>query len=226
MKKILISLTLGFSGLALAVCPELTGTHWELTTPVTNTTICKSEYEIAYNREFKIPHYVVEPGVSVCTIVRNKQFKADYKIPTTQQANKSAYRQSDYDIGHLAAAANHSCGQVAYNQTFLFTNAAPQVANFNRGQWRSLEKHIQTKFPTSLVYTGVVFPDSTAPRLGVNQIAVPTHFWKILVLDNGTTQGYLMENREYAPGEKYTNFIVDITKIEHLANVKLIKINR
>ena len=204
-----------------ATCPGLTS---QLTSKLESSdpsvTLCKSGYEIAYNTTHKIPHFVVEPRVSVCTIVRTKQFGAGSAIQSTKQANKSAYRQSDYDIGHLAAASNHSCDKVAYNDTFLYTNAAPQVPNFNRGQWRSLEKYVQVTHPTAVVYTGVVFPKSGDAKLGVRGVAVPTHFWKIIVPESGSPEGYMMENREYQPGDKFTNYRTAIPLIEFAAGVK------
>jgi endonuclease G len=211
------------SQLAGAACPGITSGRVDMkSTSDLTTTLCKSEFEIAYSTTRKLPLYVVEPEVRSCVIIRNKQFKADSTVSSTQQANKSAYRQSDYDIGHLAAAQNHSCNRESYNETFLFTNAAPQVPNFNRGVWRALEKHVVETYPRAVVFTGVVFPPVGSPTLGKRRIPIPTHFWKIIVSDT-STRAYLFENREYSPIDKYGHFSVSVGEIEKLAHVKLIR---
>ena len=52
-------------------------------------------------------------------------------------------RHSGFDRGHLAAAGNHRASLEDCQETFYYSNMAPQVGEgFNRGAWNSLEKMV------------------------------------------------------------------------------------
>ncbi len=83
------------------------------------------------------------------------------------QATLDDYKNSGYDRGHLAAAANHKHDQAAMCETFLLSNIAPQVgANFNRGIWNDVERLVYTlldsRYTDVYVCTGPLYlPDPT-----------------------------------------------------------------
>ena len=55
-------------------------------------------------------------------------------------------RHSGFDRGHLAAAGNHRASLEDCQETFYYSDMAPQVGEgFNRGAWNQLEKLVTTK---------------------------------------------------------------------------------
>jgi DNA/RNA endonuclease G (NUC1) len=64
-----------------------------------------------------------------------------------------------------------------------YTNCAPQVAQVNRGIWKSLENYIRKlgKEHDIEIWTGCIYKNSKE-KLG--KLQVPTFFWKIIKYDN------------------------------------------
>lgn len=100
----------------------------------------------------------------------------------------------------MAPAANHRLSQDLCDETFLLSNISPQVgAGFNRDKWEHLERYVRgtTKiYKNVYVCTGPLYLPKVDAQdgksyikyqvIGSNNVAVPTHFFKVLVgeLDN------------------------------------------
>ncbi|XP_073799982.1 uncharacterized protein isoform X1 [Danio rerio] len=89
-----------------------------------------------------------------------------------------------YDQGHLAAAANHSWCQEAYNDTYHSSNWVPQIRGINRGMWSSLEKACRDKLKDSRirnihVYTGPIY--LYEQRSNGSAKAVPDSLFKVII---------------------------------------------
>ena len=133
----------------------------------------------------------------------NNQFKEDSRIPEIFRATLKDYKGTGYDRGHLAPAANHLGSEEAVSDTFFLSNICPQDPAFNRGYWLKLEKHIRNltqEYQTIEIYTGPLFmpqEDKEGNRIvlyrviGKNDVAVPTHFYKVLFLHS--TNGEISE---------------------------------
>ena len=57
----------------------------------------------------------------------NCSFRPDEQVSVLFRPDDNDYKKSNFDRGHLAAAANHFHDQQAMDDTFLFTNISPQV---------------------------------------------------------------------------------------------------
>ena len=65
-------------------------------------------------------------------------------LGTAKQASDMTYDpQKTYDKGHLVPAQTYSFTVPHMNSTFTYTNAVPQNAGFNRGQWALYENNIR-----------------------------------------------------------------------------------
>ncbi|KAF2346260.1 DNA/RNA non-specific endonuclease [Trinorchestia longiramus] len=121
------------------------------------------------------------------------------------------YKGSGYDRGHMAAAGNHRTSQEHCRQTFVLSNMAPQVGRgFNRDKWNELEQYCRKLVRQSknvYVCTGPLFlPKEQGDGnlyvnyrvLGENHVAVPTHFFKVVVCENEsgelTLESFLLPN--------------------------------
>lgn len=161
-------------------------------------------------------------------------WKPDPQLGNGPTATDADYTHSGYARGHQAPANDYSFSQDEICETFYFANCAPQVQNgFNSGIWSTLEARCQdAAVARAEVYiiTGPMFydpvDDNDAPEhdptldddlveffvIGENQVAVPTHFYKIVIdateLSAPTAIAFVVENRRHtiaADGPRFTD---------------------
>ena len=115
--------------------------------------------------------------------------------PAFENSWQSSGSTSDYNNGagyargHLCASADRQAVEEANEQTFYYTNQAPQIQNsFNSGVWSSLEGAVQANAPlatkdTLYVVSGVLFEDgNTGSSNDGGTVGRPSHFYKLLML--------------------------------------------
>ncbi|CAC5417089.1 ENDOG [Mytilus coruscus] len=123
------------------------------------------------NAQWVFEHIKPEHVMKNENIKRGKsEFMEDNTIHKFFRATNSDFKNSGYDRGHLAAAANHRHTQKAMDQTFTLSNISPQVGNgFNRDAWNDLEKYVRAKARQNRnVYccTGPLYLPRQLPSLG------------------------------------------------------------
>lgn len=171
----------------------------------------------------------------------------DPRIPLTEQTGEDVYRNNDLDRGHLVRRLDPAWGPksvAAVDDTFHFTNCAPQHHEFNAGQtlWLGLEDYVLQNAVTAdlkvSVLSGPVLDDDDPQYRGV---ALPLQFWKIVammrtdgkpsvtayllsqesLLDEFRTEevsGMLPESFSYGA---YRTFQVPVRRIESLTGLDL-----
>lgn len=199
-------------------------------------------YVLSYDRKTRVAHWVFEhmnkdrlqsnTNVSRTTC----EFKADPSIHPYFRSENSDYKGSGYDRGHLAAAGNHKLDQKHIEQTFFLSNMAPQVGvGFNRDSWNRLEKYVRglTKtYKEVYVCTGPLYlPKKEADGkkyvryevIGGNNVAVPTHFYKIVVCESHDgkleMEAFVMPNAPIDDKTPLTNFQVPPESVERAAGL-------
>ncbi|XP_076232410.1 endonuclease G, mitochondrial [Calliopsis andreniformis] len=200
------------------------------------------DFVLSYDRRNRVAHWVFEhltkerlqPNKEIS---RSKcEFKPDPSIHPFFRSENSDYKGSGYDRGHLAAAGNHKIDQRHIEQTFYLSNMAPQVGSgFNRDSWNRLEKYVRslTKiYKDVYVCTGPLY----LPRkevdgkkyvryevIGVNHVAVPTHFYKIVVGETHDSklemEAFVMPNTRIDDNVPLTNFLVPPESVERAAGL-------
>ncbi|MBU8867891.1 DNA/RNA non-specific endonuclease [Paenarthrobacter aromaticivorans] len=131
-------------------------------------------------------------GKELSPLAREGTWHFDDRIPKEQQAGPDVYKNNAFDRGHLVRRLDPVWGddataKKANQDTFVFTNAAPQVDDFNQGKelWVGLEDHVlehADAYDAKLsVFTGPVLLDDDLPYRGVQ---VPRKFWKIAAWTN------------------------------------------
>ncbi|MFI1869794.1 DNA/RNA non-specific endonuclease [Streptomyces jumonjinensis] len=120
-------------------------------------------------------------------VPREDNWRLDPRLPAARQVGKEVYANNTLDRGHLVRRLDPVWGErgeavQANDDTFHFTNAAPQAAVFNQGKtlWQGLENYLldhAAQFDQKLtVFTGPVLHDSDPPYRGMQ---VPLRFWKV-----------------------------------------------
>lgn len=117
------------------------------------------------------------------------------------QAGEEVYAGNPLDRGHLVRRADAGWGataeeaKLANDDTFHFTNCAPQHAITNQGKtgqapkglklWGRLEDHVASQGKKSkrrlCVFNGPVFRKNDRPYRGIR---LPEEFWKVVVFEN------------------------------------------
>jgi len=170
------------------------------------------DYILSYDKRNRTAHWVFE-HLTRESVARNEEvdrnksnFVEDSSIHPYFRSKNSDYKYSGFDRGHLASAANHRLNQEVCDETFLLSNMAPQVGvGFNRDKWEHLERYARslTKIYRNVyVCTGPLYLPKKEDDgktyvkyqvIGENNVAVPTHFFKIIVGEFETTRELEME---------------------------------
>lgn len=132
-------------------------------------------------------------------------WRLDPRLAEDQQTGERLYARNDIDRGHLVRRASAVWGDSqaeaaqANEDTFHYTNAAPQAAKFNQGKdlWLGMEsyllEHAADYGRRLVVFTGPVFGDTDPVYRGVD---IPLLFFKVAAfLQDGklAATGYIVD---------------------------------
>jgi endonuclease G len=133
------------------------------------------------------------------------QWRLDPRLTEDQQTGERLYARNDIDRGHLVRRASAVWGDSraeaaqANQDTFHYTNAAPQAAKFNQGLdlWLGLESYLLDNAADYgrrlIVFTGPVFGENDPVYRGVD---IPLLFFKVAAfLQDGelAATGYVVD---------------------------------
>jgi endonuclease G len=153
------------------------------------------------------------------------------------------YFRSGYDRGHQVPAADCKFSQEAMDDTFYLTNMCPQVGEgFNRDYWSHLEsfcRRLTSKYPSVRIVTGPLYlpkqhPDGkwrvTYEVIGnPPNVAVPTHFYKVIVAEDGSAGGpvavgaFILPNARIDNKTPLTEFVVPLEIVERASGLEFLK---
>ncbi|AZH82422.1 DNA/RNA non-specific endonuclease [Plantibacter sp. PA-3-X8] len=143
-------------------------------------------------------------GAALLDLGRDDDWHLDDRVPVEEQAGPELYARNDLDRGHLVRRRDPVWGPVeiarqANVDTFCYTNAAPQAADFNQSLelWNGLEdlvlEYASAGRRRLSVFTGPVFADTDPLYRGVQ---IPRRFWKVAAWSNDgalAASGYLLD---------------------------------
>lgn len=198
----------------------------------------KEGFLVLYDGRCKAPYCVVEQLSKeslVGYVERSKHsFKEDQNIACHLRATLADYKGSSYDRGHLAPAANHKQSAQSMGDSFLLSNICPQDPSFNRVYWARFEQHVREltqQYKNVTVYTGPLYVPQGSPGerfvhypvIGPNDVAVPTHFFKLLQLEEASglveKRAYIMPNQPIQADTPLESFQVTVEKVEMLSGM-------
>jgi len=191
--------------------------------------VLREKYLLGYDGRTRSARWVLERLDSVSLGKKvdrdTERFAADSLAGEEFRATATDYRGSGFDIGHLAPADTHRLSQSDLDSTFLYSNATPQLPEFNRGLWKSLESKVREAGETSPVWV-ITAPMwiPTEGKLAVGTIGphgvwVPTHCGKAVLIERGKEvelKAWIMPNRDLK-GRKLEEFEVSIDAFETAA---------
>ena len=179
-----------------------------LATPDATVLLHYLHYSVLFrpDRRFAAVTALAMDGAKLVQIDRESdRWLFDPRLPRDQQAGTTIYDDNDFDRGHLVRRTAAVWGdtlaeaQQANDDTFYWTNAAPQAGAFNKGKalWLGLEDFVQqhaARFDRKLVVlAGPVLDPRDPPYRGIQ---VPLRFWKVVAfVQDGAlaATGYLLD---------------------------------
>ncbi|CAH00187.1 ribonuclease [Kluyveromyces lactis] len=214
----------------------------------------RQEFISCYDRRTRNPYWVLEHITPESLKTKgadrkNSIFKEDEQIPEMFRGRLKDYFRSGYDRGHQAPAANAKFSQQAMDDTFYLTNMCPQVGEgFNRDYWAHLEyfcRQLVDKYNSVRIMTGPLYLPKRDPKDGKFKvtyemignppnIAVPTHFFKLVVaerpkqLGNGRDDelhvaAFVLPNAPISNSTTLIEFEVPVNALERSSGLQLLQ---
>ncbi|WP_411700386.1 DNA/RNA non-specific endonuclease [Conyzicola sp.] len=143
-------------------------------------------------------------GARLVDVERGDDWHLDPRVDESEQAGGELYARNDLDRGHLVRRRDPVWGpdaERANRDTFVYTNAAPQAAQFNQSKelWSGLEDYVLANAETFdrrlSVFTGPIFGDDDPTYRGVR---IPRLFYKVAAWANERgieAAGYILDQR-------------------------------
>ncbi|MBH0111624.1 DNA/RNA non-specific endonuclease [Novosphingobium sp. YJ-S2-02] len=192
-------------------------------------------FSVTMSRERRMAIFVgvnIDGSRSVSIERGADKWSLDGRIGIDQQIGEDLYAENLLDRGHLVRREDPNWGddaETANEDTFHFTNCAPQMAGFNQQTWLSLEKYILDNTrrwaERVTVFSGPIFRDDDRLYRGV---LIPTAFWKVVAFlgDDGkpSATAYMIDQKrelgslEAAFG-KFKTYQRSVRQIELLTDI-------
>lgn len=120
-------------------------------------------------------------------VPRGNKFAPDPKLPQyTNLAND--YKKSGFDRGHMSPSADNQCQtKKEQDESFYFSNMAPQYHKLNGGDWKILE--MQTRELSKMYDSVKVWSGSIGEVRKIGSVSVPEKCWKVIYVKK-TKQWY------------------------------------
>ena len=148
-------------------------------------------YTLNFDLSNKIANWVAYPLSKdyLGSAQRQNDFRADPLFPVSSQMSATV---AGYDRGHQIPSADRTANVELNSQTFYYSNMTPQLGGFNQKIWADMESKVRSyanSCDTLYVVTGAVLKTVgglesvtyTNDRNGIQKIAVPNYYYKVLV---------------------------------------------
>jgi endonuclease G len=196
-------------------------------------------YVVSYDARNRVPIWVAErlnaerlaPNVPR----ENMTFNIDESLPEHARSLSTDYEGGNHVRGRLAAAANHQNSKLRLEETYLLSNVAPQIgARFRQVFWVKFEKQVRewaAQTRDLYVFTGPLYIPSKGADgrmyvsyevIGENHVAVPTHFFKVMISEKGRNadvQAFIVPHRNLEGPVRFSDYLVSVDEVERLSGL-------
>jgi endonuclease G len=173
-----------------------------------------------------VSYHLTAATLNLPQLPRKDYFAPDPDLLPGERAEKSDYKKSGYDQGHMCPNADQSYSLITMKECFYLSNMCPQIHSLNAGKWKTLEDKIRSftkKQGEAWIICGPIFKADNAGNIktiGKNHVWVPTSFYKIVVYKDKQkveAVGFIMP-KENAKGD-LLSYVVKIRDIESLTGL-------
>lgn len=178
---------------------------------------------VSFNKQHHQPNWVsweLTPDEVRTNVVgkRSDKFTSDPDIDGCPDL--SDYRNSGYDRGHMAPAADMKWSEEATDACFRLTNMSPQANALNTNAWRVLEERCRTwaiRDSNIIIICGPVLTDRITRHIGKSKVSVPERYFKVILAPYAQPPraiGFIMPNSKVNGGIQASAVSVD--KVEQV----------
>jgi len=181
-------------------------------------------FTLSYNEKHEQANwvaYILTEEDTKPIVKRPNKFIPDPFV-STGSATNADYKNSGYDRGHLAPAADMAWSKETMKESFYYSNMSPQEPSFNRGIWKSLEGLVRKwaiENKTLFIVTGPILKEGLK-TIGPNNVSVPNYYYKA-ILDYTEPDikaiGFILPNKQ--SGERIFNYAVTIDSLEVFSGI-------
>ncbi|XP_060679444.1 nuclease EXOG, mitochondrial-like [Hemiscyllium ocellatum] len=166
------------------------------------------------------------------------KFKPDPNIPLLFSAMNEDYLRSGWSRGHMAPAGDNKFSTQAMAETFYLSNIVPQNYENNAGFWNRLEMYCREltqryenvwviSGPLTLPVTGTDGKKSVSYQvIGKNEVAVPTHLYKIILIQKGkgpsellALGAFVVPNSPIGFDHQLSEYQLDLQDLERMSGI-------
>ena len=183
-------------------------------------------YTVSYNTTTLQPNWVawhLTPNRLKGNVKRNDYpFISDDEV-SEPRVETADYRQSGYDRGHMAPAADMKCSKQAMEESFYMSNICPQNQKLNRDDWGSLEdvcRKWARKYGTVYIACGPIYDKKRPKCIGKHKVAVPDRFFKVVLIynrKNPIAMGFLFDNKPHH--QALSKYMVSVDQVEEITGL-------
>ena len=152
-------------------------------------------FTVSYNNNTRLPNWVAYELTATEVagdLPRKDKFRPD-PAANGPQANREDYRNSGWDRGHMAPAADMKWDAEAMGESCYFTNICPQNPQLNGGDWKELEDKCRKwaeKHGRIYIACGPIILGNEHGTIGANEVIIPDKFYKVVLARiNGEYRG-------------------------------------
>lgn len=191
--------------------------------------IVREGYALGYDSARRIPLWVayrLDPLDAILPLKPRRPPGPDPRI-AGPQARAEDYASSDYVAGRLAPLEDMRASRKVMDEAAFLSLTAPRDPVFDRGTWAKLAAQTRQWLPRRKqlwIYAGPVLEDDETGETIGSGVAVPTHFWKVVIdeREDGTLSavGFLMPNSADCP--PFDKCVATIDAIESATGLDLL----
>ena len=228
MKKSIFILVALFVSLGLFAQKKINLENVEIPARLSDRTeriITHKGYTVSYNADWKIPNWVAYELTDVEVAgeePRGKKFVPDPMVPKYESATTEDYKNSGWDRGHMAPAADMKWHPQAMKESFYLSNICPQNRNLNSGAWKDLEEQVRDLAAQKghiYVVCGPIVSDDYQ-TIGANKVVIPSAFFKVLLQEENEkiyTIGFIYEN--VAGRRPMSTYAMTVDEVEEITGI-------
>lgn len=182
----------------------------------------RSAYTASYNAAARLPYWVAwqitADRLAGTHGRKGLKFREDEEVPAPR-ATDWDYYNSGYDRGHMCPSADCKWSAEAQSESFLFTNACPQVHGLNAGDWNEIEQQCRRwaeVYGRLYVVSGPILYNKAHRKIGKNKVVVPEAFFKVVLRTGDRPQaiGFIYKNSSgNRPKSSYVNTVDEVERI-------------
>jgi endonuclease G len=146
------------------------------------------------------------------------------------------YTGSGFDRGHMAPHASmQGRDEKCITESYYLSNIAPQTSSLNKGIWQELEekeRYWAETFDVVWIVAGPIFDPDSGPLRNITpkkrelkeKVAIPSHFFKILIRGTGRNLQALAfvfpnQRRAFDDNRDFQSYQCTIDDVEALTNL-------